>query len=199
MQNTTHTLTQILSDIRECNHCEEHLPHGCRPIVQASKQSRILIAGQAPGSKVHLSGIPFKDASGERLRHWLGVNKDEFYDSQIFAIVPMGFCYPGSGRSGDLAPRKECAPLWRDQILNNLNHIQMTLLIGQYAQRWHLGKEAQQGVTHTVKNWKQYYPSLLPLPHPSPRNHHWLNKNPWFETQLLPQLRIKIRELINHA
>jgi uracil-DNA glycosylase len=154
----------------------------------------LLIIGQAPGIKVHESSIPWNDASGERLREWLGIGSDTFYDEQKVAIVPMGFCYPGKGKSGDLPPRKECAELWHKKVLQSLPNIQMTLLIGQYAQNYYLKERTTNTLTETVKNWQAWAPEFLPLPHPSPRNNIWLKKNPWFETEVIPYIRKHISE-----
>lgn len=189
------TLASVLKDIRQCTLCAAHLPLGPRPVVQAALSSRILIVGQAPGSKVHASGIPFDDASGDRLRDWLGMSKEIFYDSGMVAIVPMGFCYPGTGKSGDLAPRPECAPAWREKLLSRLKQVELTLVIGQYAQQYHF-PDTQANVTELVRAWRSYGPAVLPLPHPSPRNNLWLKRNPWFEQELLPELRIRVRGLV---
>lgn len=192
------TFTRLVQDIRGCTLCAKHLPHGVRPIVQVNPQAKILIAGQAPGRKVHGSGVPFNDASGERLRDWLGLSREVFYDEQQVAIVPMGFCFPGTGKSGDLPPRPECAPAWREQLLSQLTHIEITLLIGQYAQAYHLSDKPTT-VTETVKNWRAYWPQTLVLPHPSPRNNIWLKRNPWFEQQVLPALRQQISQVLGSS
>ena len=155
----------------------------------------MLVAGQAPGRKVHESGIPFDDASGDRLRQWLGVSRETFYDPELIAIMPMGFCYPGTGKSGDLPPRPECAPAWRDQLLGFLPNVEVTLLIGQYAQAYHLGGK-KQSVTETVRRWREYWPAVVPLPHPSPRNNIWLTRNPWFDDELLPVLRQRVADAL---
>ncbi len=186
----------LIGEVRACAICAPDLPHGTRPVVQLHPKARLLIAGQAPGRKVHETGTPFDDASGERLRQWMGVTRDEFYDRQLVAILPMGFCYPGTGKSGDLPPRPECAPAWREQLLRRLRHLDVTLVIGQYAQAYHL-KDARKSLTETVRNWREYWPSMVPLPHPSPRNNFWLRKNPWFETDLLPSLRQRIEEVLS--
>lgn len=154
-------------------------------------EARLLIAGQAPGRKVHASGTPFDDASGKRLQEWMGVTRDVFYDSKFVAILPMGFCYPGTGKSGDLPPRPECAPAWRDKLLAYLPNLEVTLVIGQYAQAHHL-PEAKASLTETVQAWREYWPGIVPLPHPSPRNNIWLRRNPWFEADLLPLLRQRL-------
>lgn len=188
------TLDSLLLDIRACNLCAD-LPCGPRPVLQVSPAAKILIAAQAPGRKVHASGVPFDDASGERLRAWLGVTREQFYDANQFAIVPMGFCYPGKGVSGDLAPRPECAPKWRTAVLDQLTNIELTLVIGQYAQHFHLPQSAA-NLTDTVRGWREHWPSVLPLPHPSPRNNIWLKRNAWFEEEVLPPLRQRIADLL---
>ncbi|MCG9544972.1 uracil-DNA glycosylase family protein [Vibrio sp. Isolate33] len=186
--------SSLLKEIRQCTACEPHLSHGANPVIQAHPNARLLIIGQAPGIKVHESSIPWNDASGERLREWLGVDSDTFYDEQKVAIVPMGFCYPGKGKSGDLPPRPECAELWHQKVLQSLPNIQMTLLIGQYAQNYYLKERATKTLTETVKNWQAWAPEFLPLPHPSPRNNIWLKKNPWFENDVIPYIRQHISE-----
>jgi uracil-DNA glycosylase len=181
----------LLRNVKECTICEKYLPHGVRPVLQANTKAKVLIAGQAPGRKVHESGMPFDDASGNRLREWMGVSKGVFYDSNQIAILPMGFCYPGSGKSGDLPPRPECEPAWRKQLLEQLPNIRITLVLGKYAQAYHFGNVSS-SLTELVKSWQTYWPDKVPLPHPSPRNNIWLSKNPWFETDLLPSLRNRI-------
>jgi len=177
--------------------CEEHLPLGPRPVVQADRKARILIVGQAPGRRVHETGIPFNDPSGDRLRDWMGIDKALFYDAGQIALLPMGFCYPGTGKSGDLPPRPECAEAWREKLLHNLPHIQLTLVIGQYAHKYHLGERQLKNLTETVKAWREFRgEGLLPLPHPSPRNNIWLKKNEWFEKDVLPALKDKVKKLI---
>jgi len=192
-------LDQLLDQIRSCNLCEKELPLGPRPVVQASTQSKLLIIGQAPGSRVHRSGIPWDDPSGDRLREWLQIDKETFYDANKVAIVPMGFCYPGKGGSGDNPPRPECAPTWHERLLNEMPSIQLTLLIGQYAQRYYLKQievlASYKTLTGRVKNADKAPDHLLPLPHPSPRNQIWLKKNPWFETETLPLLRSRLTRL----
>lgn len=182
-------MDKLLAQIRACTICQAHLPHGCRPIVQASAKSQIVIIGQAPGSKVHASGIPWDDKSGDNLRAWVGVSKEQFYDPDIFALVPMGFCYPGTGKSGDLPPRPECAPEWHHKLWEHMPHVKLTLLVGQYAQRYYLKDSKQNTLTETVKQFHQYLPQYLPLPHPSPRNNIWQKRNPWFSADLLPTLK----------
>ena len=189
------SLASLLTDIRACRTCHSHLPLGPRPIVQLHSAARILIAGQAPGRKVHESGIPFDDASGERLRSWMGVSREIFYDATKIAILPMGFCYPGTSKSGDFPPRPECAPKWREVLLSCLDKLQVTLVIGQYAQAYHLSEQGE-SVTEAVKNWRVTWPHTVALPHPSPRNNQWLKRNPWFEKQLLPELRSRIQEVL---
>ncbi len=185
----------LITSIRQCDICAEHLPLPPNPIVQFHRRSRILIAGQAPGRITDEKGIPFDDASGNRLREWMGIDRQTFYDDTQIAVVPMGFCYPGTGKNGDLPPRKECAEAWRGKILNQLN-VKLTLVIGQYAQVWHLGIGKNLSVTAVVKQWKNYFPAIIPLPHPSPRNNIWLKKNPWFESELLPELRSEIQRVL---
>jgi len=190
------SLPSLLSDIRACTICAQHLPLGPRPVVQLSAQAKVLIAGQAPGRKVHASGVPFDDASGNRLREWLGVTREAFYDPKQFALVPMGFCFPGTGRSGDLPPRAECAPAWRERLLAHLRQVELTLVLGQYAQAYHFGKSSS-SLTDLVKSWRAHWPHRVPLPHPSPRNNLWLRRNPWFEAELLPPLRERVSELLD--
>lgn len=189
------TLTALLCDIRACTLCAAHLPLGPRPVVQAHSQARILIASQAPGRKVHETGVPFNDASGERLRTWLGLSPEVFYDAHQVAIAPMGFCYPGTGPSGDLPPRPECAPTWRAPLLSHLKHIKLTLVIGRYAQAYHLPEHGA-SVTAAVHAWRNTWPHTVALPHPSPRNNRWLKTHPWFEEELLPVLRQRIQEVL---
>lgn len=182
----------LLERIRACTVCQAQLPHGCRPVLQADPRARLLIVGQAPGRRVHASGVPFDDASGERLRHWLGIERESFYDPAQVAIVPMGFCFPGSGRNGDLPPRPECAPLWHPLLLPQLRQIRLQLVIGQYAQAAMPGLHGRT-LTDNVHNWQQHLAAgVLPLPHPSPRNRLWLARNPWFEVELLPVLRQQV-------
>jgi len=191
-------LKSLLKDVRKCRVCVEEdiakpLPHDPRPIVRGTIKAKICIAGQAPGTRVHASGIPFDDPSGDRLREWLGVDRDTFYDESKFIIAPMGFCFPGLDvKGGDLPPRKECAPLWREKLFEALPNVQLTLVIGQYAQAWHLGKSRKKNLTETVTHWRDYMPKHLPIPHPSWRNNVWLKKHPWFETDVLPELRHQV-------
>lgn len=186
----------IIEDVKACIECLSILPMGPRPVLQIHPDAKILIAGQAPGLKVHKTGVPFDDQSGDRLRDWMGVDKDVFYDASKIAILPMGFCYPGTGKSGDLPPRKECAVKWRQQLLDLMPQIETTLVIGQYALSWHLKDSKKKNLTETVKAWQEYWPTNLPLPHPSPRNNIWLKKNAWFEETVLPELKIKMQQLL---
>ncbi len=185
----------LVAQVKACDECKDHLPLGPRPILQIHPQSRILIAGQAPGSKVHESGIPFDDESGRRLRSWLGVSREQFYNPKHIAILPMGFCYPGRGASGDLPPRPECAAKWREKTLCSLKALELTIVIGKYAQEYHLSVRGR-SVTRHVKAWREYWPTIIPLPHPSPRNNRWLVRNPWFETDVLPRLRERVAEIL---
>ena len=187
---------QLLADqIRACRLCEAELPLGPHPVLQVDARARILIAAQAPGTRVHETGIPFNDPSGDRLRAWMGVDRELFYDATQIALVPMGFCYPGKGKFGDLAPKPLCAATWRAQLLALLPDIRLTLVIGQYAQRWHLDKPGV-SLTATVQAWADYGPGIIPLPHPSPRNNIWLKKNPWFATSVLPRLRKQVAKVL---
>lgn len=192
---TDDTFTHLLDEVRACTRCAASLPLGPRPVVQADPAARLLIVGQAPGRRVHETGIPFNDPSGERLRDWLGLSREIFYDARRVALVPMGFCYPGTGRSGDLPPRPECAATWRARLLAGLPGIRLTLIIGQYAQAWHL-PESRESLTARVAAWREFWPERVPLPHPSPRNNLWLKRNPWFEAELLPVLRQRVAALL---
>lgn len=188
-------MEELLAQVRSCTRCASFLPLPPKPILQASSQARILIIGQAPGQKAHDSGIPWNDASGNRLRLWMNMDRDTFYDPTQVAIVPMGFCYPGKGSSGDLPPRPECAPYWHEAILRHLPHIELTLLIGQYAQRQYL--PVQQSLTEAVRQAERFLPAYWPLPHPSPRNQFWLRRNPWFEEEMVPLLREKVAAILH--
>ena len=188
---------QLIDQVSKCVICEPHLPLGARPVIQFNPNARILIAGQAPGVKVHETGVPFNDASGNRLREWLGLTRDEFYDANNIAILPMGFCYPGRGKSGDLPPRKECAPAWRERLLAALPNIELTIVLGKYAQAYHLSETKKMPLTELVKSWREYWPNYLVLPHPSPRNNIWLKKNPWLEQDVLPELDKRIATILN--
>nr|WP_206118963.1 uracil-DNA glycosylase family protein [Chromobacterium haemolyticum] len=188
----------MLQEVRACRLCADSLPHGPRPVLQWHPDARILIAGQAPGRRVHASGLPFDDPSGERLRDWLGVDKTVFYDETRIAILPMAFCYPGTGKSGDLPPPPQCAAAWRQPLLAGLPHLQLTILLGQYAQRYHLPGRYPR-LTEAVERWREHWPALLPLPHPSPRNQLWLRRHPWFEAELLPALRQRVAEVLERG
>jgi uracil-DNA glycosylase len=203
----TSSLDRLLDEIRSCRVCAEEpegtaLAHEPRPVLRVSRTARLAVVGQAPGTRVHASGVPFSDPSGERLRAWMGVTADEFYDTRRVAIMPMGFCYPGQDANGaDLPPRRECAPRWRARLVTHLPQIELMLLVGGYAQRWHLGAKAARSVTETVANWRAILsatsrPSCVPLPHPSWRNNAWLKAHPWFEAELLPRLRREVRVLL---
>lgn len=191
-----HTLESLLAAVRACRACEAHLPLGPRPVLSAAATARILIVGQAPGARVHRTGVPWDDLSGERLRDWMGVSADVFYDESRIAIIPMGYCYPGRGKGGDLPPRPECAQLWLEPLLAKLPMIELTLLIGQHAQRHFLGKRRKASLAETTRAWAQYCPPYIPLPHPSPRNTPWLQRNSGFEQHLLPELRRRIEALL---
>ena len=188
------TLEALLAEVRGCNLCAAELPLGPRPVVQADARARILLASQAPGRAVHESGIPFDDPSGRRLREWLGVSPEQFYDASRFAIVPMGFCYPGKGKSGDLPPRRECAPQWRAPLLAALPQVELLIAVGGYAVREHL---AERSLTAAVENFRTHLPAQIALPHPSPRNTYWLQKHPWFERDVLPALRRRVRQVLS--
>lgn len=190
-------LDQLIKNVAACQLCADKLPLGPRPVIQIASTARILIAGQAPGRKVHETGIPFNDPSGDRLRDWMGIDRDIFYDAAQIAILPMGFCFPGTGKSGDLPPRPECAPKWRAPLLEHLPQLKLTLVIGQYAQSWHLKGLRQKNLTETVKSWRDYGNGIIPLPHPSPRNFGWLKKNPWFERDVLPALRLRVHNILS--
>lgn len=192
-------LAEVLARVRACTFCKDHLPLGARPVFQLAPEARILIAAQAPGTRVHETGIPFNDPSGDRLRQWLGVTRDEFYDPRLFALLPMGFCYPGRGKSGDLPPRPECALQWREELLSHVPNVKLTLVIGQYAQAWHLKDRQKPTLTETVRSWQDYWPRHLPLPHPSPRNNIWLKKNPWFEAEVVPQLQAATAKILKRC
>jgi uracil-DNA glycosylase len=191
-------LNKLLSEVRACRICAEHLPLGPRPVVRMAKSARILVIGQAPGTRVHETGLPWNDASGDRLRDWLGLSVDDFYDPAKLAIMPMGFCYPGRfDRGGDLPPRPECAPTWHDPLMHHLPDIGLTLLIGQYAQQRYLGARRAKTMTETVHHFADFLPDgILPMPHPSWRNTAWMKKNPWFEADLLPVLQSRVQGLL---
>lgn len=189
-------MQSLLKEIRKCEVCVNDLPLGCNPVVQLSASSKIVIIGQAPGRRVHESGIPWNDKSGDTLRKWMNVDKEIFYNAEIFSIMPMSFCYPGKGVSADLAPRTECAPLWHPQILRNILNVPLILLIGQYAQREYLKKDCKLNLTETVRCYQEFLPNYFPVPHPSPRNQNWLITNPWFMEKVVPALRKRINEIL---
>lgn len=186
----------LVRKIRECRECESDLPLGPRPVLAVSQESRILIVGQAPGIRVHESGVPWDDRSGKRLRDWMGMEPDEFYDTSKVAIVPMGFCYPGSGKSGDLPPRPECHRLWHSDLISRLSDVKLKMAIGTYAQEFCLGEKRKSNLTETVRAWENYKQEFLPLPHPSPRNNRWLANNPWFKKDVLPWLKRRVKKVI---
>ena len=190
------TLQTLVNEISACQICSGELPLKPRPVLQVDQRARILVAAQAPGRKVHETGIPFNDPSGDRLRDWMGIPPATFYDPSKIAIVPMGFCYPGSGKTGDRPPRPECAAAWRVELLGKLPDLQFTLVIGQYAAAYHLRSIHMSTLTETIKAWRNYWPTIVPLPHPSPRNQIWLRKNPWFSRDILPALRKRIQEVL---
>ena len=189
-------LIKLSKEIRACKECTQHLPLGPNPVVRPSVSAKIIIIGQAPGTKVHESSVPWNDASGEKLREWMGVDCETFYDDNKIAVMPMGFCYPGKGKSGDLPPRPECAPKWHPRLLELMPQIKLILLIGAYAQKYYLSSEKKKNLTETVRAWKCYAPRFLPMPHPSPRNNLWLKKNGWFEVDVVPVLRSRVQRLI---
>lgn len=193
--NHQRALDQLLKEVRACRLCEKELPLGPRPVVRGKASAPILIVGQAPGVKVHKTGIPWNDPSGDRLREWMQLDRDAFYDESRIAIIPMGYCYPGRNVRGDLPPRKECAGLWLPRLLAHLPNIALTLLVGRYAQRHFLGERAKRTLTETVRAWREYMPACMPLPHPSSRNLGWLEQNPWFEAEVIPALRKAVRSL----
>ncbi|WP_289037516.1 uracil-DNA glycosylase family protein [uncultured Zobellia sp.] len=190
-------MQKLLSEIRACEVCSEHLPLGPRPIVAAHPNSKIVIIGQAPGTKVHETGVPWDDPSGRQLRKWLGVTDTEFYDETKFALIPMGFCYPGKGKSGDLPPRPECAPLWHQALFDQMPNLQLIIVIGIYAQGYYMKDEKKKNLTETVKAYHSYLPQYFPLPHPSPRNRFWLKKNPWFEVDVVPDLQKRVEVILD--
>jgi uracil-DNA glycosylase len=189
-------MEDLLLNIRNCTLCKAHLPLGPRPIVFANPDSKIVIVSQAPGTKAHASGIPWDEASGKQLQRWLDVRDEEFFDEKNFAILPIGFCYPGRGKGGDLPPRPECAPKWHEKVWNLMPNVELILLIGAYAQRYYLKKDAKKTLTQTVANYDEYLPKYFPIPHPSPRNQFWLTRNPWYEAEVVPQLRRVIKTIL---
>jgi uracil-DNA glycosylase len=190
------SIAPLLAEIRACRRCAADLPHGTRPVLQAAGSARLLLVGQAPGRRVHQSGTPYDDASGARLRRWLGLADRDFYDPALVAIQPMGFCYPGRGKSGDLPPRPECAPLWHGRLAAALPRIELTVLIGWHAMRFYLGRHRQGTLTETVRAWRDYGPRFFPVPHPSARNTAWFQHHPWFEAQVVPALAARVAALL---
>ena len=191
------TIETFFREIRACTYCAENLPMGPRPVVRGSASARVCIIGQAPGVRVHRSGVPWDDPSGKRLRGWLGVNDHTFYGETRFAINPIGFCYPGTMENGgDYPPRKECAPLWHAPVIDALENVELTLLVGSYAQAYYLGKSHRKTMTETVRSWRDYGPDILPTPHPSWRTTGWQKKNPWFDDEILPEIRRRVKALI---
>ena len=189
------SLTHLLRDVRACRICEEHLVDGVRPIVQVAARAKIVIIGQAPGRKVHESGVPWDDPSGVRLRSWLGLTPEQFYDPNNVAIIPMGFCFPGNGTSGDLPPRPECAPTWHDELLSHLSSERLDVIIGRYAQDRYI-ETNEKTLTAVVEKWRDHLPNRIVMPHPSPRNRRWLSQNPWFETDAVPHLQRRVAEVL---
>ncbi len=189
------SLQSLLEEVRSCSLCAQHLPLGPRPILRAKPSARLLIVGQAPGRRVHQSGIPWNDPSGDRLRDWMQLDRVRFYDQARIAIIPAGLCYPGAGPGGDLPPRPECAPQWHPRLVPLLPKLEIVLLVGSYAQAYYLGRARRATLTETVRAWRDYLPHFLPMPHPSPRNQMWLKRNPWFAEEVLPFLRF----VVNHT
>lgn len=188
-------MIKLLSDIKNCNSCEKLLEFGLNPVMAASVKSKLVIIGQAPGRIVHQTGIPWNDKSGDNLRNWLGINKETFYNADKVALIPMGFCYPGKGKTGDLPPREECAPLWHKKLFEKMSNVKLILLVGLYAQHYYLGDKSKSTLTQTVRHFEDYLPEYFSLPHPSPRNNIWRSKNKWFETDVIPVLQTMVRQL----
>ena len=193
-------LDRLVRDVRACRLCAHELPHAPRPVIRLERSARLCVAGQAPGLKVHETGLPFNDASGDRLRAWMGVTREEFYDATRVATVPMGFCFPGyDARKVDKPPRRECARTWHDRLFEFAPQFSLTLAIGAHAQTYHLRDRARGTLTETVRAWRDYAPRVIPLPHPSGRNNGWLKKNPWFEQELIPELKLRVRQALSSA
>jgi uracil-DNA glycosylase len=195
-EDTGSGLERLLEQVRGCRVCEHCLPFGPKPILRAGPGATLLIVGQAPGRRVHYTGVPWNDPSGDRLRDWMQIGRDLFYDESRIAIIPTAFCYPGTGASGDLPPRPECAPLWHPKLVPALPRLQIGLLVGSYAQAYYLGSRRKASLTETVRAWREYLPHFLVLPHPSPRNQMWLKRNPWFGQEVLPFLRWVVRTVL---
>ncbi len=189
-------MQSLLNRIKQCDVCQKHLPCGANSVFTAGVSSKIVVVGQAPGRIVHETGIAWNDKSGDNLRSWMVVDKDIFYNPDLISLIPMGFCYPGTGKNGDLPPRKECGPLWHHQLLQNMPNVKLMILAGQYAQKFYLGKSAKNNLTATVQNFEEYLPKFFPLPHPSPRNNIWQAKNPWFKAEVLPALKEEVYKLL---
>jgi uracil-DNA glycosylase len=189
-------MEKLLQQIKKCRACEKYLESGVNPIISASSKSKIVIVGQAPGRIVHNTSIPWNDKSGDNLRSWLGIDKPTFYNADVIALMPMGFCYPGTGKTGDLPPRPECAPLWHTKLLAKMPDVKLILLIGQYAQNYYLGDKTKSTLTESVRNFKSYLPQYFLLPHPSPRNNIWQAKNDWFGSEVLPELKKQIHKIL---
>lgn len=187
----------LLNRIKQCDVCQQHLPCGANPVFTAGVSSKIVVVGQAPGRIVHETGIPWNDKSGDNLRSWMGINMDAFYNPDLISLIPMGFCYPGTGKNGDFPPRKECGPLWHQQLLQRMPNVELMILAGQYAQKFYLGKSAKNNLTTTVQNFQEYAPKFFPLPHPSPRNNIWQAKNPWFKAEVLSALKEEVSRVLN--
>ncbi|WP_299519715.1 uracil-DNA glycosylase family protein [Winogradskyella sp.] len=188
-------MKHLLNEISQCTICKEHLPLGPRPVVTAHPNSKIVIVGQAPGTKVHQSGIPWDDQSGKKLRQWLNVTDEQFYNTENFAIIPMGFCYPGKAKTGDLPPRPECAPKWHKSLFDKMPHLELVILIGAYAQNYYL--KDKKTLTERVSDYKSYLPKYFPIPHPSPTNRFWRAKNSWFEALVVPEIKETIKRLLS--
>jgi uracil-DNA glycosylase len=198
MSEVTMKLELFIDEARSCRICEPHLPHGCRPLLQGSTRSRIVVIGQAPGAAAHESGVPWSDRSGQRLRSWLGVTDEEFYDPDLVALLPMGFCYPGTGTGGDLRPRQECAPQWHERLLARFESVSLTVLAGKYAFERYLG-DKYDTVTDAVRAHGELLPERIALPHPSPRNNIWLKTHQWFESEVLVALRARVRAVLRES